>query len=141
VGTGDPAPPPQRDRASQFSVHICCGQMAGWTKMALDMEVGLGDFVRWGHRSCSPKKGQSPLPNFRPISIVAKRLDASRCHLVRRFGLSTGDFVLDRDPAPSPKTRQSSPIFGPCLLRPNGCIDQDATWYKGRPRPTPHCVR
>ena len=28
-----------------------------------------------------PHKG----PNFRPISIVAKRLDASRCHLVRRW--------------------------------------------------------
>jgi len=26
----------------QFSAHICCGQMAGWIKMALGMEVGLG---------------------------------------------------------------------------------------------------
>jgi len=39
--------------------------------------------VRWGP-SPSPKRGQSPLPNFRPISIVAKQLDASRCHLVWR---------------------------------------------------------
>ena len=38
-------------------------------------------YVRWG--PCpSPKRGGAPLPNFRPISIVAKRLDASRCHLV-----------------------------------------------------------
>jgi len=29
--------------------------------------------VRWGH-SPSPKRGRSPLPNFRLISIVAKRL-------------------------------------------------------------------
>ena len=28
------------------------------------------------------------------------------------------------------------PIFGPCLLWPNGCVDQDATWYAGRPRPS-----
>ena len=28
------------------------------------------------------KGGRSPLPNFRRISIVGKRLDASRCHLV-----------------------------------------------------------
>ena len=35
-----------------------------------------------------PKRGRSPLPNFRPISIVAKRLDASRCHLVcPQFGM------------------------------------------------------
>jgi len=38
-------------------------------------------YVRWG-RSSPPKKGRSSLPNFRPIFIVAKRLDASRCHLV-----------------------------------------------------------
>jgi len=38
--------------------------------------------VRWGPSYPPPKKGRSPLPNFRPISIVAKRLDASRCHLV-----------------------------------------------------------
>jgi len=28
-----------------------------------------------------------------------------------------------------------------CLLWPNGWMDQDATWYEGRPRPMPHCVR
>jgi len=27
------------------------------------------------------------------------------------------------------------------LLRPNGWMDPDATWYGGRPRPRPHCVR
>ena len=26
----------------QFLAHVCCGQMAGWTKMPLSMEVGLG---------------------------------------------------------------------------------------------------
>jgi len=75
---GNPAPPPQRGTApTQFSVHICCGQMAAWIKMPLDVELGLspGNFVL---------RGQSPLPNFRPISIVAKRLYASRCHLVWR---------------------------------------------------------
>jgi len=33
------------------------------------------------------------------------------------------------------------PIFGPCLLWPNGWMDQDVTWYRARPRPWPHCVR
>jgi len=32
---GDPAPPPQKEHSPQFSVHVCCGQMAGWTKMPL----------------------------------------------------------------------------------------------------------
>jgi len=29
---------------------------------------------------------------------------------------------------------------GPCLLWPKSWMDQDATWYQGRPRPTRHCV-
>jgi len=44
-------------------------------------------------------------------------------------------------PSPLPKKRRSPPIFGPRLLWPNGCMDQDATWYGGRPRPRRLCVR
>jgi len=46
------------------------------------MEVGLspGDFVLDG--DLAPLLQKAPLPNFQPISIVAKRLDASRCRLV-----------------------------------------------------------
>ena len=40
-----------------------------------------------------------------------------------------------------PKSGRSPPIFGPCLLWPNGWMDQDATWYGSRPRPTQHCAR
>jgi len=39
---GDPAPPPPKEHSPQFSAHTCCGQMAGWIKMPLGMEVGLG---------------------------------------------------------------------------------------------------
>jgi len=42
---------------------------------------------------------------------------------------------------PLPKKGTEIPIFGPCLLWPNGCMDQDATWHGGRPRPGPHCAR
>jgi len=128
---GDPAHPPQRGRAPQFSAHVCCNQMAGWIKMPLGIEVGLGpghivldrdpsplpkrggaqppqfsahvycghmavciriplgtevglslgNSVRWGPSSPSPEGAQ--LPNFRPMSVVAKRLDGLRCHLLR----------------------------------------------------------
>jgi len=40
-----------------------------------------------------------------------------------------------------PKKGSEPPIFGPCLLRPNGWTDQDATLYGDRPRPRPHCAR
>jgi len=90
--------------------------------MALDMEVGLGPdhIVLDGDPAPLPKKEQSP-PNFRPNFIVAKRLDASRCHL--RRCLSPGDFVLDGDPAPYPK--RGSPLFSA-----QAYCGQTAAWIK-----------
>jgi len=67
---------PQKRHIPQFSAHVRCGQMDGWIKMPLGMEVGLG----------------------------------------------LGDFVLDGDP-PRPKRGTQPPIFGPCLLWPNGWMD------------------
>jgi len=52
----------------------------------------------------SPKREQ--IPNFLPIFIVAKRLDASRCHLV--WGLGLRDIVLDGDLAPPKRGAASS---------------------------------
>jgi len=53
--------------------------------MPLGMEVGLspGDFVLDGDPGPYPKRGVAP-PNFRPTSIVAKRLHGSRYHLLPR---------------------------------------------------------
>ena len=52
-------------------------------------------------------------------------------------GLSPGHIVRDGDPAPLPPKGGRTPlIFGPCLLWPNVWMDQDATWYGGRPRPS-----
>jgi len=61
-------------------------ETAGWINMVLAMEIGLsaGNFVLDGDPAPFLKRARSPLPNFRSISIVDKRLDASRCHLVWR---------------------------------------------------------
>ena len=83
--------------------------------------------VRWG-RSSLPKKGAELLPNFWPIYIVPNGWmhQYTTWHggrpqpLGMEIDLSRGDFVLDEDPAPSPK-RGGAPIFGPRLLWPNGC--------------------
>ena len=81
---GDPAP------AYRFSNHIYCGQTAAWIKMPLGTGLALGpdDTVLDGDPAAPPsKRGRSPLPNFRPTSIMAKRLDRSRWHLARRWAL------------------------------------------------------
>ena len=62
---------------SQTVGWINCGQSAGCIKMPLGMEVGLrpGRIVLHGDPAPLPK-GTQP-PNFRPMSIVAKRLPIS----------------------------------------------------------------
>ena len=57
-----------------------------------------------------------------------------------KMPLGQGDIVLDGDPAP-PERGTAAPLFGPCLLWPNGWVDQYVTWYGGRPRSRPYCVR
>jgi len=81
---GPSSPPPKRGQSAQFSAHFYCGQTAKCIKMPLGMEVGLspGDFVL--DENPAPSQIRGGTPNFRPMSIVAKRLDGSRCHLVHR---------------------------------------------------------
>ena len=57
-----------------------------------------------------------------------------------QVGLGPGHIVLDEDTAPLPQKGTKPPIFGPCLLSPNGWMDEDAR-YGNRPRPMPHSVR
>jgi len=56
-------------------------------------------------------------------------------------GLGPGHIVLHGDPALLPKKESEPPFFGPCLLRPNAWMHQDATWCGGRPQPRRLCVR
>ena len=51
--------------------------------------------------------------------------------------------VLDGDRSlPPQRGGTAAPLlFGPCVLWPNGCMDQGATWHGCRPRPRPRDVR
>jgi len=69
---------------AQFVAHAYCGQTAGWIKMPLGMELNLGpsDVVLDGV-AAFPLKGAQP-QSFRSMSIVGKRLDGRRRHLVHK---------------------------------------------------------
>ena len=59
-----PSSPPQKgaEPPPQFSAHVYCGQTAGWIKMALGMEVGIGTghiVLDWDPAPLS-KKGTVP---------------------------------------------------------------------------------
>jgi len=104
---------------------VYCGQTVGWIKMSLGMEIGLGPgHIILGGTQLSPEKEQSR--NFWPMSVVAKRLDSSRCYSVGRYRPRPRRHYVrlsDEDQAPPPKKRgghSSSPLFGLCLLWPNG---------------------
>jgi len=133
-----------RGPSPQFSAHVYCGQTAGWIKMVLSMEVGLDPvhIVLDGDTAPLPKKGgrAPPPPIFGP-SYCGQTAGCMKMPLGMAVGLRPGDFVLDGDPAVYPKGAEPYQIFEPRLLWPNGYMDQDATWYGGRLRPTGHCAR
>jgi len=81
---GNSAPSPKRGHSPQFP-RMSVVQTAGWIKVPLGVEVGLGPchIVLDGDVAPPSKKGAQP-PNFRPMFVVAKPLDGSRCHLIRR---------------------------------------------------------
>jgi len=94
--------------------------------------------ARWVHSSPSEKGTERP--QFSAHLCCGQTAGCVKMPLDMEVAFSLGDFVLDGDPAPYPKSGGAHPIFGPRLLWPNGCMDQDVTWYGGRPRPTRHIV-
>ena len=134
------------EESPQFSSHGYCGRTAGWIKMALGMEVGLGPvhIVLDGDTAPLPKTGAEPA-KFSAHLYCGQTAGCIKMLLGTEVGLSPGDFVLDGDPAlPSPERQRSpggAPNFRPCLFRPNNCMYQDTTWCGGRPQPRRHCVR
>jgi len=53
-----------------------------------------------------------------------------------KIGIGPGHIVLHGDPAPRAQNRGTAPNFWPMSWQ-NGWIDQDATWYRGKPWPRP----
>ena len=93
--------------------------------------------VRWGPSSPPPRKRVHQSPLF------GQTAGCIRIPLGTEVGLGLGDNVLDGHPAhPIKRGTAARPLlFGPCLLWPNGLMDEDSIWYGGRPRPRRHCVR
>ena len=86
--------------------------------MKLGMQAGLSP----GHivldKDPAPPKRGTASPSFWPMSVVAKRLDGSRCQVGIEVDLGQGHTVLDGDPAPLPPERGTtvSPSFRPMSI-------------------------
>jgi len=94
---------------------VYCGQTVGRIKMKLGMQIRLGPWphVLDGDTGPPSQKGHNP------------QFSAHICCGPMARWIKT----------PHPQKGRTHPIFHPCLLLSDGCMDQDATWYKGRPRP------
>jgi len=88
-----------------------------------------------------PQKGQSPT-QFSAHVYCGQTGAWIEMPLGTEVGLGLRDIVFDVDPATPRKRAHPSPSnFGPCLLWPDGWMDEDATWYGSKSCPRPHCTR
>ena len=95
--------------------------------------------ARWGPRS-PPQKGGGA-PKFSTNVYCVQTAGWIRMVLGTEVGLSLGDIVLNGDPA-TPEKGTAPPNFWPVsVVAKRGWMDQDASWYGGKPRPRRHCVR
>jgi len=89
------------------------------------MKVGLGPgHIALDGDPAPPPKGAQP-SQFSAHVCCGETAGWIKMLLDRTVGLGPRHIVLDGNPAP-PK-RDTAPIFGSCLLWPNGWMDQDAT--------------
>jgi len=86
-------------------------------KIKLSKDVGLG--LGPGHTVSDrdpvppPKEGGSAPPNCRQMSVVVKRLDVSRCHLVYGGRPRPRRYCVTLGPAPPQKMGTAAPTFRP----------------------------
>ena len=100
--------------------------MAGWTKMALRMEVGLGqgDFVFDGDPAPPRKRGTAPT-EFLADVYCGQMAGWIKMPLGMKVDLGPGHIVLDGTQLPA-KAAQEPPLFVPCPLWPQLLISATA---------------
>jgi len=124
-GPNSGTPPPLKGHSPQFSANARCGQMAGWIKMPLDMEVGIGPgCVRW-----EPSYPQEKTPThtqFLGHVYCGHTAGRMTTPLATEVDLGPGHTVLNGVPALHERGIAPPPLLGPCLLWPRSPISATA---------------
>ena len=89
-------PPPQKGAEPPIFGYVYCGRMAGWIKMALGMEVGLGPghIVLDGDPAVPPPKKETE-PPIMAYLYCGQTAECIKMPFGMEVGLSPGDFALD----------------------------------------------
>jgi len=104
---------PKGAQSPQFSANVRCGQMTGWTKVALGMEVGLGpgDFVFDGDPATSRTDGTPTTTQFLAHVYCGQTAGWMKTPLGTEVDLGPGPIVLDGIPALRKRAQQPPPPF------------------------------
>ena len=113
-GHSTPVPPPE------FSAHVSCGQAAGWIKMPFGREINLspGNNVLDGDPT-PPSKNGAQHPQLWPM-YCSQTAGWIKMPLGTELDLRPGHIVSDGAQLPPGKGHSGPPLFGRCLLWPNG---------------------
>ena len=159
---GTQLPLPQKVEPLTNFWPVYCGQTAGWIKMALGMEVGLGpghivlggdpaplpqkgglcDIVLDADSAPRPLKGHSP-PQFSANVRCGQMAGWTKMPLGMEVGLGPSDFVFDGDSAtPEKGHTHPHPFLAHVYCgQTAGCIKVPLGTDRGKPRPRRRCVR
>jgi len=130
----DPVPPKGGGAKSFFG--LCLLWPNGWMDRAVTWHGGRPQpsqlCVRW---EPVPLPQNGVIPPFSAHVYCGQTAAWIKMPLSTEVGHVRDHIVLDEDPAPLPKKGAEPPpqYFGPCLLWPNGWMDQDGTWHRGWP--------
>jgi len=104
-------------------------------KLGTEVGLGTGHIVLDGDPAPPQKKRGGAHPQFSAHVCCDQTAGWIKMPLGTEVGLGPGQIVLDGNPAP-PKGGQQPPLFGRCLLWPNGCPSQLllSTCTNGRPK-------
>ena len=133
---GTQLPPPQKGTPPSpiFGLSLVAKQLDGsrYHLVRRSAPRPRPHYARWGPSSRSPKRGHSLPHQFWVHVYCSQGAGWMKTPVGMEVDLGPGYIVLNGDPVPL-RMRLSSPLFGPYLLWTNGWMDQDATWYVGKP--------
>ena len=113
-------PSPKKEHSSpQSSARVYCDQTAGWIKMPLGTEIGLGqgDIVLDGDQALPSPERRAAAPQLSADVYCGQTVGWIKMLLGTEVGLGQGPIVLDGNPSPPRKgAQQPPPTFRPMSI-------------------------